>query len=399
MRRKTCALLLALCLLMAGTAVYAGESRDVSKRAVFKRDGSNKSTVRVNDNDMCTAIVLEAGEHLTVRAGDKSALGWLFLRFGGTLAPFTVTELDGKDNVLREQKLSPDMMSMPVALGEDCRSAVICCGTEKLSLSEVSVYTKGTLPESVPVFSKSLERTDMLIITTHPDDEWLFLGAVYPIFCREQGHTGAFAYITTPSRGRLHEALNGLYTAGVRNMPFFLDFKDIDRSAPAEQKAEFKEEEVVLALVRLFRQVRPLVVVTQDPLKGEYGHWQHILGANAAFKAVGLAGDPTFDPESAAEYGAWSPLKLYQHMVTDNGITLDCKAPLSSYGGKSALSVAKAAYKCHKSQLGYSFSPSIEEGNYGDLRLYGLTYSAVGPDTGNDMFEHIPAELFSNAQE
>lgn len=399
MKKKICVLMLALCLLLADTAFAGGESSNITKRAVFQRGGANKSTLRVNDNDMCTSIALEPGEHLSVRAGDKSRLGWLFLRFCGIPASFTVTEYDGKDAVIRVQRIKATGISMPVELHEDCRLAVICPETEKLSLAEVTLFSRGTLPKNVPVFSESPEKTDMLIITTHPDDEWLFLGAVYPIYCGEQGHSGTFAYITTPSWGRLHEALNGLYTAGVREFPFFLGFKDIDRSAPAEQKAEFREEDVVLALVRLIRRVRPLVVVTQDPLKGEYGHWQHTVGASAAFRAVGLAGDATYDPESAAQWGAWSPLKLYQHMVTDNGITLECKASLSAYGGKSALSVAKEAYKCHKSQLKYSFSPSIEEGNYGDLRLYGLTYSAVGPDTGNDMFEHIPEELFTAAKE
>lgn len=393
-------ILLAVCLLLTGVTYAAeGESKDVSKRAVFKRDGWNKSTVRANDNDMCTRIELEAGEHLTVRAEDKRPLGWLFLRFSGVPAPFSVTELDGAGETLRVNELAPAELSMPVALGENCVSAVICCETEQLFMSEISVYSAGTLPENVPVMSPSIEKTDMLIITTHPDDEWLFLGAVYPIFCREQGHTGTFAYITTPSWGRLHEALNGLYSAGVRNFPYFLGFKDIDRSAPEAQKAEFTEEAVVLSLVRLFRRVRPLVVVTQDPVKGEYGHWQHILGANAAFKAVTLAGDPSYDPETAEEYGVWSPLKLYQHMITDNGIVLDCTSPLSSYGGQNALSVAKAAYKYHKSQQRYSFTPSVKAGNYGDLRLYGLTYSAVGPDTGNDMFENIPAELLCAAKD
>lgn len=396
MKNRAVILLLVLCLLLtvAGSAFAAeGESKDISKSAVFTRDGKNKVTHRANDNNMITPIELEQGEHLSVRAKDKKPLGWLFLRFWDYPEPFTVTELAADGSVLREQALTCDLLSMPVALGEDCVTAVICCENAPLWLSEVSVYTVGTLPESVPVFTGSVEKTDILIITTHPDDEWLFLGAVYPIFCAEQGYTGTFAYITTPSWGRAHEALNGLYSAGVRTFPFFLGFKDIDRSAPPEQKAEFTEDAVILSIVRLYRRVKPLVVVTQDPVNGEYGHWQHTIGATAALKAVALAADPTFDPESAEEYGTWSPLKVYQHMVAENGIVLDCTSPLNAYDGQNALQVAKTSYKCHKSQLRYSFTPTVKAGSYGDLRLFGLTYSAVGPDTGNDMLENIPAEL------
>jgi LmbE family N-acetylglucosaminyl deacetylase len=66
-----------------------------------------------------------------------------------------------------------------------------------------------------------------LIVTTHPDDEWIFLGAVYPIYGAERGYTGTFAYVTSPNIGRVHEAINSVWAAGVTNMPFFLGFKDV----------------------------------------------------------------------------------------------------------------------------------------------------------------------------
>ena len=395
MKKKIMLFVLLICLLMQTIPAFAadGESRDISKNAVFSRDGKNKVTHRANDRDMCTFIELEPGEHLSVRASDKKPLGWLFLRYWGLPAPFTVTELAADGTALREQTVTGELLSGLVELGENCCTAVICCETDKLKMAEVSVYTAGKLPADVPVYTGSVEKTDMLIITTHPDDEWLFLGAVYPIFCAEAGHTGTVAYLTTPSYGRLHEALNGMYAGGLRTYPFFLGMKDIDRSMADKQKDDFTEEMVALALVRLYRQIRPLVVVTQDPVNGEYGHFQHVIGAQAALKAATLAGDPEYDPESAATLGVWSPLKVYQHMVTENSIMLDCSSPLAAFNGDNALTVAKACYKHHKSQLRYSFSPTVKAGNYGDLRIYGLAYSSVGPDTGNDMFENIPAEL------
>ena len=397
--KKVFFLLLLLVLLLSAVSSFAdGEAKDISKGAVYKRDGKNSVTYRANDKDMCAGMELAAGEHLTVRSGGKDALGWLFLRYYGMPeAPFTVTEYaSDRTTVLAERTVEPELLSQCLELGDGCYMVSICSEGTPISFAEVSVYSVGSLPDSVPVFEPSVDKTDILIITTHPDDEWLFLGAVYPIFCGEGGYTGTFAYITTPSYGRLHEALNGLYEGGVRTYPFFLGFKDIDRSAPAEQKAEFTEDQVILSLVRLYRKIRPLVVVTQDPVNGEYGHWQHIVGANAALKAAELAADVSFDSESAAEYGAWSVLKVYQHMLTENQIVLDCTNQLlANYGGVNALSVAKLAYKQHKSQQKYSFTPSVKAGNYGDLRLYGLAYSAVGEDTGNDMMENIPESMLA----
>ena len=74
---------------------------------------------------------------------------------------------------------------------------------------------------------------------------------------------------------------------------------------------------------------------------------------------------------------------------------LDVSEPLSTYNGKTALQVAIEAYRQHVSQQKYSFFPSMKADSYGDIRRFGLTYSNVGADTGNDMFEHIDPNLYA----
>ena len=156
--------------------------------------------------------------------------------------------------------------------------------------------------------------------------------------------------------------------------------------------------DVTRELVRLYRRIRPLVVVTQDPDHGEYGHWQHRLSAHAASDAVQLAADPAYDPPSAEQYGTWAVQKLYQHFAEGlSTLELDVDTPLASYGGRSALEVAKAAFQAHRTQLQTPFRPGSSDPNRGDIRHFGLTWSAVGPDTGNDLFEHLlEADLAAN---
>jgi LmbE family N-acetylglucosaminyl deacetylase len=60
-------------------------------------------------------------------------------------------------------------------------------------------------------------------------------------------------------------------------------------------------------LVKIFRSVRPQIVVTFDPFGG-YGHPDHIFIHHRATEAFHAAGDPSRYPEAGAPY---QPLKLY----------------------------------------------------------------------------------------
>ena len=61
---------------------------------------------------------------------------------------------------------------------------------------------------------------------------------------------------------------------------------------------------------------------------------------------------------------------------------MDWGEPQECYGGKTCLEMAQAAFKYHVSQQ--SSPHSVEDVNYGvyNNKLFGLYYTAVGPDTG-----------------
>lgn len=389
---------LAALLLLSLAAPAAAEdppaAADITRGCQFTRDGKNKVTLRVSDRDLCTVCELEQGERLSVASKSGAALGWLYLRFDGVPPACTLAQYDRDGACIREEVIAPDLPYAVVPLADGCARAELRSDAAPASLCEATVYGVGALPADAPVWEPPVERTDFLIVTTHPDDEWLYLGAVYPIYGGERGLVGTFAYVTMPSYGRLHEALNGLWRGGVRSYPFFLGFPDVDRSAPEEDKEKFRQEDITLALVRLYRRLRPLVVVTQDPIEGEYGHWQHIVAANAAIDAAALSADPAYDPASAAEYGTWEPKKTYAHRYPEHTLYLDALAELAAYGGRTALAVARDAYQAHASQRELAFYPETSDRLGGDIRWFGLVRTTVGYDTEADMFEHIGAELY-----
>ena len=140
--------------------------------------------------------------------------------------------------------------------------------------------------------------------------------------------------------------------------------------------------------VSILRRVKPEVVLTQD-FNGEYGHAAHQITAYMTVKCIEYAADPTYDAKSFDAYGAWQVKKMYAHLYPENQIVMDWHQPLSAFGGKTGLEVAKDALWCHVSQRALTYQ-MLEEGPY-DCRLFGLYFTAVGPDVAkNDFFENIP---------
>lgn len=394
-----------ICLLLllqpspAAAAENEPKAENLTRRCSFSFTGSTHGLERMlTDGITSAACRMLEGDVLTVRS--EQDMSTLLLRLSQLSSTFLLVE-GGKNGLIHRMRIvRTDVVALTVPLKAGCRWVQLLPLEEKLYICEASAFGPGAMPDDIPHPEAPLEKTDFLLIATHPDDEWVFLGGVYPIYGGERGYAGTVAYVTLPSWERGHECINGLWIGGVRTHPFFLGFPDIYQSAPKKQKDLFKREEVVLALVRLYRRIKPLVVVTQDPENGEYGHWQHKLSASAAFDAVKLAADPTYDPASEARYGVWTVRKMYQHFARGmSTLELDVDAPLSHYGGRSALEVAQAGYKAHKSQRRTPYRPGAARASRGDIRQFGLTWSTVGPDTGEDLFEHIPeAELAANWQ-
>lgn len=387
-------LLMLLLSLPTRAAAPEAEAEELTLSCAFTFLGSRQERAfALTDGKINTSCKMQAGDELIV-TGDRD-MGTLILRFYQQDVDFLLTQRDERDRELGTRTLTA-AVALTVSLTPGCRKVRIEAPEAGLRISEALVYGPGELPQDVPHPAPPLDRADFLLVSTHPDDEWVFLGGVYPIYGGERGYAGTVVYVTLPTWERAQECINGLWIGGVRTHPFFLGFPDVRQSAPKREKDTFHPEEVTRELVRLYRRIRPLVVVTQDPENGEYGHWQHKLSAVAAFDAVQLAADPAYDPDSARQYGVWTVQKVYQHFAQGvSSLELDVDAPLSSYGGKTALEVANEAFQAHRTQLRTPYRPGNDDETRGDIRRFGLTWSMVGPDTGDDLFEHIPAEALA----
>ena len=294
----------------------------------------------------------------------------------------------------------------------------------KLVFAEGDILTDiyafhGEKPDWVQVWKPCLEKADLLLLTTHADDEQLFFAGVLPYYCIERKLDVQVVYFIQHfhkkhqvfNHLRQHELLGGLWEVGVRNYPYFSEFPDAFAEADTKQEAMnklmasfryygYKRDDFQKFAVDVFRRFKPLVVVTHD-LDGEYGHPAHVLNAEVTTKAVELSGDPEQYPESAQEYGTWVPQKVYVHLYNKNQIVMDWDTPYESMGGKTPLQMTQAGFEWHASQHRYWFwrwlngsksnpiTKATEIKKYSPCK-YGLYYSSVGEDVAkNDMMENV----------
>jgi hypothetical protein len=137
------------------------------------------------------------------------------------------------------------------------------------------------------------------------------------------------------------------------------------------------------------RRFKPEVILSHD-FAGEYGHGAHMVLSDVLKEAILKSGDMTEYTSSAVEYGTFTPLKVYIHLYAENQIILDVYTPLASFGNRSPLEVARAAYEYHVTQ--HIWPLKVIDYTVGDVRKFGLYSSLVGSDTGNDLFEHVPVK-------
>lgn len=275
------------------------------------------------------------------------------------------------------------------------------------SIDEVYAFSSENIPDWVQIWEKPCEKADLLMFSSHADDEQLFFAGVLPYYAGERGFNVQVVYLVNhfDKHDRPHELLDGLWTVGVRNYPIISEFPDLysmsyDEAIDVYEKEGITYRDFCEYITDCIRRFKPLVVVSHDT-KGEYGHGTHLICSSAVRDSLIFAETKVYSPQSAREYGTWSVPKLYLHLYPENKITMNFDRPLDAFGGKTAFQMSQEGFRCHVSQHWMKFykwiygteeepitkATQIEE--YSPCE-YGLVHSSVGPDVkGGDFFENI----------
>ncbi len=352
----------------------------------------------------------------TITIESDKAIKSVYIIFRKNTVPFDIACGENTHSV--ETEFLHSYTKLPESF-TDCKKITVNF-KEKANVSKIAVFSDGILPDWVQVWEKPYDKVDLLLTSTHADDEHLFFAGLIPYYAMEKNHRVQIAYFTNHNNNnpdRNHELLNGLWAVGVDHYPIIGPFPDMYAKTEqyndaaqveiATQKAfkdllnlGYTEEKILEYQTELLRRLKPLVVIGHA-FNGEYGHGQHVVNMRTLIKAVENAKDINYFPESAEKYGAWDTPKLYIHEYEENNITMDWDTPYESMGGKSAFQMSQEAFKYHKSQHwtyfwnwlnGTTAKPITKSTEAKNLKCnsYGLYYTTVGQDVAkNDFFENV----------
>lgn len=371
--------------MMITEPVYAEENGAQADRVKIDIAPANKESVsKIKDDSYETSVTFTEDNPLTITPADTSErIYGLYIIWAKQPGEWTLTydngTITGGENAFLHEY---------VAIPDGTQSAVISF-SQKEKICDIRAYAQGELPDDVQVWKPVCDKADILLLSSHADDEILFFGGILPEYAGERELNVQLVYFSNYFDGtviREHEKLDGLWTAGVRNYPVNADFPDLYADDLDAAKKIFGYEETLSFVVEQIRRFQPQICVAQDT-DGEYGHGTHMLTSAAMQEAVTISMDSSQYPESAALYGVWDVPKTYIHLYDENAISLDCRKPLSKFGGKTALDVAKEAYEQHVSQQWCWFY--VSDTNKYSIADFGLYRTTVGADTGNDMMENL----------
>lgn len=398
-------MLICLLLLLPVVSVQAeeAEAKEISGYQLVADSDYINVGYLFDKNEIATQSI-NANSFFTLQ--HEEGIGSLYFFFDLEYGIYTITNNDtGETREWGEKEFLHDFVDLTALFGAAPKSVTVRFPQEAGKLNELYVFTEGKVPEWVQIWEQPLDHeTDLVLFSTHGDDEQLFFAGILPYYAGELDYQVEVVYLTNHRNRnnlRCHEMLNGLWAVGVRAYPVFGQFGDY--KAPDKQKAYdlYKymgesEEEMLGFVVENLRRFKPKVAIGHDIINGEYGHGVHILYADLLTRALEISNDPEQYPESAEKYGLWDVPKTYLHLYPDNPIVMDWDQPLSRFNGMTAYEVTKnLGFPCHESQVnGFLWYMSgadtaAEVSKYGPCD-YGLYRSTVGADVEkNDFFENV----------
>ena len=334
----------------------------------------------------------------------EKGIGSLYIIFQYEYTSYELVNNDTAEVITIFPKYLHDFVDVRALFGTSPSSVTVRFTSGRAYFNEVYVFTPGRVPDFVQRWEAPKDgETDLILFSTHADDEHLFFAGLLPYYGQELGYQVQVVYLTnhrsyTPERA--HELLNGLWAVGIRSYPVMGSFNDFNVGglwATYQHYAAlgYSKETLQGFIVEQMRRFKPKVVVTHD-FNGEYGHGMHMVMADLVASGLEISADPEQYPDSAQKYGTWDIPKAYFHLYQENPIVMDWDQPLDSFGGMTAFEVStQIGFQQHRSQIrdyawyyaGYPTAASIPRYNPCEFGLY---RSLVGQDVEkNDFFENV----------
>jgi len=365
------------------------------------------------DKNEAWGMTMESGCSLTLEA--EGGIGSVYIVFHKNYESYIIRDNASGAVYIRENPFLHDFVDLQEAFGVVPASVTLTFDAGDVAMNEIYAFSPGQVPDFVQQWRTPGEGdTDLVLFSTHGDDEHLFFAGLLPYYAGELGYQVQVVYLTDHHNNvgttRCREMLDGLWAVGVDTYPVFGEYPDFFQSDIGSAYYQFQwegypREHLVGFVVEQLRRFRPKVAVGHD-FAGEYGHGQHMVYADVLAEAVEISMDAAQYPESAERYGVWNVPKTYFHLYEENPVAMDWDRPLDAFDGMTAFQVSiQLGFAKHKSQIAdfewyYRGCDLASEVPRFNPCRFGLYRSTVGEDRAkDDLFEHVTTHAEDARQE
>ena len=190
---------------------------------VYAKDITSSSKILVNDKklnkilDKKESTYTTINKNVEIKIESEEDIYGLYIIYEYSSKTGRISG-NGKEENVGENSFLHEYINVQEKLGPS--KELVLSYDEKVKIADIYVFSEGKLPDFVEVWEKPCELADLLLFSTHSDDEQLFFLGLLPTYVAR----GAYVQVVylanhNDNPKRLHEQLHGLYTVGVRNYP------------------------------------------------------------------------------------------------------------------------------------------------------------------------------------
>ena len=207
MKKWKCILLVVLMLLLAvlpAAAAADDDAENVTRKCTLDAGEYRYAATRILDDKLKSYQIFDPHTGFSVLWEDNVPAAWLCLQWLELPDGVTVSLYDGAGALLDEVALAANPETV-FELPAEARKATVTAGDVEMKVCQLRVFSHGVLPEPYHHWRELPENLDYLLLSTHPDDDVLYLGSVIPIYGADRGYVNGDEW-----RTRLHLSPVGL---------------------------------------------------------------------------------------------------------------------------------------------------------------------------------------------
>ena len=205
---------------LPGTVRAEGlEATELSDHSMVKGYSGFGDALFVFNKDTVTYRVGAKNSALTLE--HQEGMGSLYMIFGAPYQEYTIRDnTTGETAICGAYGFIHEFIDLEAIFGTAPTSVTIEFGDGQPKLSEIRAFSTGEVPSSIQKWEPhDGKKMDMLLFSTHADDEQLFFAGVLPYYSGELDYNVLVVYLTDHHNTdhfnnevfRMHEALNGLW--------------------------------------------------------------------------------------------------------------------------------------------------------------------------------------------